>query len=205
MKRRLLTVAIFLLLGAVVNAFVAWGAALRADYLWEWTTAEWVFGNDQWHGSDPGRFELRPDAAFIATDSCVEATKLVQYHILPDDPGAFGLSVRAGWPALGFTGEMWASAKDGWQNRFVSGAVDLETPGPGSRWRLIPWRPLWPGFAANTMLYAAMLWLLARAWSWIRQYLRARRGLCPGCGYPAGSSPVCTECGHQLPSHAATS
>ena len=26
-------------------------------------------------------------------------------------------------------------------------------------------------------------------------------GRCPGCGYPAGSSPVCTECGKQLRVH----
>lgn len=34
MKRRLLIIAIFLLLGAVVNVAVAWGFALRGPLLW---------------------------------------------------------------------------------------------------------------------------------------------------------------------------
>ena len=55
--------------------------------------------------------------------------------------------------------------------------------------------PTWPGFAINTIFYAAMLWLLFAAPFQFRRYRRIKRGLCPACAYPVGSSGVCTECG----------
>ena len=61
--------------------------------------------------------------------------------------------------------------------------------------RLIPLKPLWPGFAINTVFYAAVLWLLLICPGRLRRFLRLRRGLCPACAYPIGTSDVCTECG----------
>jgi len=60
---------------------------------------------------------------------------------------------------------------------------------------LIPIKPLWPGFAINTVFYAAILWVLHVAPGFVRRRIRARRSLCPACAYPTGTSPVCTECG----------
>ena len=60
---------------------------------------------------------------------------------------------------------------------------------------LIPRTPLWPGLAINTIFYAAMLWLLLAAPGRLRRFMRLRRGLCPACAYPIGTSNVCTECG----------
>ncbi len=62
-----------------------------------------------------------------------------------------------------------------------------------------PVRPLWMGVLGNTLFYAALLWLLflvvtGRA----RRYFRARRGLCPTCGYPGGETAVCSECGEPV-------
>ena len=57
---------------------------------------------------------------------------------------------------------------------------------------------LWPGFAINTIFYAAMLWLLFAAPGYVRRRVRVRRGLCPACAYPIGTSDVCTECGKPL-------
>jgi hypothetical protein len=65
--------------------------------------------------------------------------------------------------------------------------------------------PIWPGFAINTMFYAGMLWIVFAARSDLRRWRRwrrIRRGLCPACAYPVGTSPVCTECGTALPSTA---
>jgi hypothetical protein len=64
--------------------------------------------------------------------------------------------------------------------------------------RCLPIGPLWPGFAINTLFYAAVLWglwLLFAATFALRQWRRVRRGLCPACAYPVGASEVCTECG----------
>src|SRR5678816_2967482 len=64
--------------------------------------------------------------------------------------------------------------------------------------RRLPLRPIWPGFAINTIFYAAVLWLLFAAFGQIRRRRRIKRGLCPACAYPVGESAVCTECGKAL-------
>ncbi len=63
----------------------------------------------------------------------------------------------------------------------------------------MPSIPIWPGFAINTIFYAAVLWLLIAVPFALRRRLRVQRGLCEKCAYPIGSSPVCTECGGTLP------
>ncbi len=87
MRRRLFTLAIFLLLGAVVNVAVAWG-----------------FG-------------------FLSVD--------------PDQSGA-----------------EWVIANDA-----------------------VPVRLIWPGFAVNTIFYAAILWLLVCGPFTLRRHIRRKRGL----------------------------
>ena len=64
--------------------------------------------------------------------------------------------------------------------------------------RALPWRPIWPGFALNTVFYAFILWLLVAGPFVLRRWRRIRRGLCPKCAYPLGASDVCTECGAPL-------
>jgi hypothetical protein len=65
--------------------------------------------------------------------------------------------------------------------------------------RIIPLSPIWPGFAINTVFYAAILWLLVAAPFALRRRFvirgRVRRGQCPACAYPVGTNDVCTECG----------
>ncbi len=68
--------------------------------------------------------------------------------------------------------------------------------------RVLPLRPVWPGFAVNTLLYAAVTWLLFVCPFELRRFIRVRRGLCPTCTYPMGASEVCTECGKPLPGRA---
>ena len=61
--------------------------------------------------------------------------------------------------------------------------------------KFIPLRPVWPGFAINTIFYATILWVLFAAPFQFRRYRRIKHGQCPACAYPVGSSDVCTECG----------
>ena len=62
----------------------------------------------------------------------------------------------------------------------------------------LPVYPLWPGFAINTVFYAAILWVLFFVPGLVKRTLRRRRDLCPACAYPVRTSKVCTECGKQL-------
>ena len=61
--------------------------------------------------------------------------------------------------------------------------------------RGLPLRPIWPGFAINTVFYAAVLWGLFGAPFALHRRRRIKRGLCPACAYPVGTNEVCTECG----------
>ncbi len=60
-------------------------------------------------------------------------------------------------------------------------------------------RPLWPGFAVNTVFYAAILWLLFAAPFALRRWRRIERGLCPRCAYDLRGSDesACPECGYR--------
>ena len=85
-----------------------------------------------------------------------------------------------------------------------NGRIDHDTI-PLSGWKLnrfgpqdtLPLRPLWPGFAINTIFYAAILWLLFVAPFALRRSQRIKRGLCPKCAYDlrGGNHSACPECG----------
>ena len=101
-----------------------------------------------------------------------------------------------GWPLLAMVCRF--EDLDGYGHRFVArGGLELATAGPGQP-RALPIVPIWRGFLANTMLYAALLWLLFFAPFTLRRHLRARRGLCPACAYPVGELSVCSECGRAV-------
>lgn len=63
-------------------------------------------------------------------------------------------------------------------------------------------RPVWPGSAINTVAYAAILWgiwlLVFAAPLALQRRRRIRRGVCPECSYPTGTSSLCTECGRPV-------
>lgn len=69
------------------------------------------------------------------------------------------------------------------------------TPTRGAPWFPLPYHVRPWHFAANTLLYFAVLatpgWVLRR----VRVARRERRGLCVKCGYDVGELPVCPECG----------
>jgi hypothetical protein len=66
--------------------------------------------------------------------------------------------------------------------------------------RAFPLVPTWPGFAINTLFYAAALWVVFAFPFVIRRLLRVKRGLCAVCGYSlrgtvGGGGNRCPECG----------
>ncbi len=216
MKRPLLTILLFLLLGAIANVAVAWGYALwspstpgspigsnpredRAWFLDRVPPTRWT----DWDGP-----YLRPDAG--------PGFELIGFSAMTLDPAApkgervAARRLRSGLPLVSLEGSRWSKAayatvfglrSPRTPNLYLNAALE---PPPELRprtQRLLPLRPLWPGFAVNAIFYAAILWLaipgpfaLRRL---IRQRRRQRRGLCPACGYDLrhGEHEACPECG----------
>ena len=100
----------------------------------------------------------------------------------------------------------WYETARGWPVASMNGRKEISRLGPpikvvneiDIRGRVLPLRPIAPGFAINTLFYGGILWLLFAAPFAIRRWRRVKRGLCPACGYPVGTSDVCTECGRSL-------
>ena len=218
--------------GAIVNVAVAWGCALHEDRpvrLFEIDTGNnyGSFIRLDHSGSAcvdilPGKFRIQhsrgisgmfisvmqperferelPSWSRFRTPSNIEAL-YDDYH--PVNGFATYVEHACGWPLISLRSmfiKSWGTP---------AGTVDIPTEFLGSPLRLrrgasasLPLRPIWPGFAINTIFYAAILWgvlwvLLVIPGS-VKRLRRRRRGQCPACGYPVGSSPRCTECGGKL-------
>ena len=113
------------------------------------------------------------------------------------------LSYAFGWPWL---------ARRGWVvdngRPSVLAGRDLWTLGPAGGWvRGLPLSPVWPGFAADSLLFAAVWFVMLRlfaaparrgmAWLLCRKGVRRGRGCCPECGYDLRGDleAGCPECG----------
>jgi hypothetical protein len=108
-----------------------------------------------------------------------------------------------GWPMLALWGWLdWPGAFATDYNSYPHGLFKMND----QPWlvfdqgRCFPTIPLWPGFAINTVFYAAILSVLWIAPGPIRQFIRMKRHRCAACGYQIakGVGPVCSECGHPL-------
>jgi hypothetical protein len=119
----------------------------------------------------------------------------------------FGDERASGWPLLaGWCGLDWLEAVPSGFTVHCQGGI-LFTPWRSTRMaqrpnlgacRALPVRPIWPGVAADTAVYAGVWWLLLLAPGQLRRRLRRRRGRCTRCGYDlTGLTPgaPCPECG----------
>lgn len=116
--------------------------------------------------------------------------------------GQLGVDAASGWPALAFwcevehaispTGTVMATESPGGLPLSMSdGSVDI------ANYRCVPLRPIWPGLALDTALYAALWAVPLTIVPFIRGAVRARRGLCRHCGYDliGNLEGGCPECG----------
>jgi hypothetical protein len=211
-KRRAPTViriCLFLLLGAIANVAVAWGCAQAMPD----TTVgiHWDLGNGvqivETVAIGRGTTYVTTLRAYEPMKSMFEDSGLPSIERLPSwvtlttpaEAGHWLHDVAAGLPFRSLAmrwHRQWAD-RSGWRCTQVDCALSLRDlpvgmpPGP----TCVPLRPIWSGFAMNTLFYAAILWLLFAAPFALRRRRRIKRGLCPACAYPVGDSTVCTECG----------
>jgi hypothetical protein len=199
---------VFLILvvgGAIINIAVAWGFAIREPF--KPTNppdvspqAPQVFAS---HG-----FQLSADDDFYAaqfTGSGLTFTSAV----IESEPSQILILTEAGWLVRSLSGVFKMLSPMG-SSPAVSchHAIELS---PRIRARnplmpqvafVLPLRPIWPGFAINTVFYAGLLWLLFAAPSALRRRRRIRRGLCPACAYDlrggGSASQQCPECGKSI-------
>ena len=111
-----------------------------------------------------------------------------------------------GWPLLTLWSEPLGGAVSGGkpEHRPSQGGIVTPLPCWQPTWaypppRILPLRPIWSGFLANTAGYSLLCFTLIRGPQVLRRRLRLKRGWCPFCGYPIGGSPECTECGNPIP------
>lgn len=217
-------IAIFLLLGAIVNVSVAWGCSLAHGEAAEY-----------WHPYHNPRCE-NPLVVFVTNrfgheivSGCGRPGTLLTRH--PDDVQTYrgfvwwsresvswtgrSYAVASGWPMLTLKAWRTTSITDNGsdtpqydelyfgcfhfeQDVFgrppvarsdIVGVVDM----------LLPLYPIWWGMIGNTILYAAAIAMLLAVCATGRGAWRIRHDRCPTCGYPRGTSSVCTECGATLP------
>ena len=209
MKRRLIIIAICLLLGAVVNYAVAWWLTVRH---WDGLVASERLG--------PEFVQLTCDGRRVwdrymqdGTQPQSESQSSTWGSTLVSVRGKIDSAALTKWlagsmPDSGYVQPIVTELRAGWPFRSTTGAqinsrfVGL-LPVRGRRvWSTyLPLIPVWPGLIANVATYATVLWLLMYGLSALRRFLRVRRGLCPKCAYPIGESSVCTECGNQFRKH----
>ena len=215
MKSRVIQrVVVFLLLGAIVNVAVAWGCSRgnvwppKQNLTNYDTSTMWSrVAQSHWPVSPRGldrrqRFGCRFDETASAQSLMLPDGRLERRMFLAQE-------VCAGWPALALSGNYGARVNEkktttqSADHESIQRGFILVTRGVG--WlnvdpgQAFPIRPIWPGFVVNTIFYALVLWgILAVVTGVPQRYLRHRRikrGLCPACAYPIGTSEVCTECG----------
>ena len=218
MKRELLFILLALVLGAVFTIASAWAASWIGAARWAprpgppQVPRAWAYFTDNQaldaRGFLPVGFEIIN--AWHLDVGSMTTLDLHREGVVTGDHSQLQ-TVWAGWPARSMTGEKITAMTggEGWRAKVADVRYEAAIgPGPlvGSSYvahkpRLLPLRPMWPGFAINMLLYALIAWLLIRgpfvARHYSRREIRRRRGRCLKCGYDLRGDydAGCPECG----------
>jgi hypothetical protein len=195
---------VFLLLGAIVNVAVAWGCEMwcpSVDMVNVGVRFYPLPAGERWYRSAPVHWPPPAERGHVnlvgRTATWTSITRERQ-GLAPSDVFHFSqLVIECGWPLRSLEYEHQVNQRP--YSIAIEKLADFgEVPAwlrPIDERRRLPLRPIWPGFAINTLFYAAILWLLFAAPFALRRRRRIKRGLCPKCAYPVGDSAVCTEWG----------
>ena len=219
MKRCLLTLALFVILGAIVNVAVAWVGASAEMHSHPRNSL--VFEHSTGEMGDTGLWRLHVEAGWPDSPSFDHSRERVfasRRHLVGGSSGLLDVpdhatldelrkqlrglgEFRVERVAAGFP--MRSLQQDWWSGEPL--ADDLFEPASGDDGlhlgsHVLPLKPIWTGFAINTVFYAVIVWggwLLFAAPFVLRRTRRIRRGLCPKCAYDLRGieSKECPECG----------
>jgi len=218
-----MTIAVFLILGAIVSLAIAWALAL-------WSVSETpveltvIPTPSAWpkylKACDwpPPREAVRLNRIGPGT-----STILVKGHSRYKTPTGERRYPRPPYVNLSIHRFGWPMRAAEWHSHEVSGVprrveatmrqqvadaaglrTGIERPsfipvGKSYQPRRLPVVPSWPGFAVNTLFYASILGLLICGPFALRRLVRLKRGRCPRCGYNLRGQPStsagCPECG----------
>ena len=215
MKHRLPTIVAFLLLGVLLNIAVAWGCAYGVGFGRFESRQYELDGGVYWSVLSWGGFgsrrivSVRPITAGDDADAVEGGAPVFPAwsgirgggEPPPDSAVLLEAAEARGWPLLSLSASFeTGSPLPSFATRISLGGVEIRPAADrvnayDASGRTLPLRLVWRGFVVNTLFYAAAAWLLSRMPVALRRFLRGRRGLCRVCGYPAGESAVCTECG----------
>ncbi len=225
MKRRFLLSPCFLVVGATLTILTAWGCA---HGLAVYSATSQSDPRSKWMGSFPSRANLWWDVSYTKRpgvrrfftnwgDDPMQArkyyppssdvvpvwvTRAVESHLARGDRQEYLILDARGWPVSCLYSEA------NWTKRtIVRGWPLAASRQSGNRWGsanlAIPLHPIWPGFAINTIFYAAIMWLVTLGPFAMRRVIRHKRGLCIKCGYDLRGSSTgegcCPECGAVYP------
>jgi hypothetical protein len=207
-RHRLRTLIVFLMLGAAANVAAAWAFELWGESLdvAKGVPFQQVDGVGPWFRPVPDHWPSPTErgVAVLGGRTNVWTTGMLKGRApQPYEPFYYGqLITQSGWPCRSMESEQRLG-----QSKMRVDSDYLADAGEVPVWlvpdthkdRRVPIRPIWPGFAINTLFYSAICWLLVAAPLAVRRRRRIKRGLCPACAYPVGASDVCTECGTPRP------
>ena len=208
-KRHALKLLVFLLLGAIINVAVAWACALTCYPIPSSKPLKgWFASRDN---PNHGFIVLKYDRFGSTWVKALSSTRRTE----SDDAGAI-CPYWSVFPAVLHQRESrtLANQANGWPLRSLSCRLDLGRDAGGNpEWLahqalqlpdsfpvdptyvFLPYDPIAAGFAINTIFYAAILWMMFVMPFAIRRRRRIKRGVCPACAYPVGTTERCTECG----------
>ena len=177
----------------VLSVYTGWGAAHYTSY------REFYF-NTETEGDEGEFFEAEPTDPLPST--IAPAWTGLKTPLYSEDLFEDRAIEAWGWPMLCLNTEYnYNLDAENWE--LVSGIdVNLILPKHKQEYNdpfidAFPFRPIWPGFAINTLLYAAFLWIFTLAPFQLRRIIRNKRGSCLKCGYDLNHADhdICPECG----------
>ncbi|MEM7229290.1 MAG: hypothetical protein AAF432_10810 [Planctomycetota bacterium] len=225
MKRLARNTILFLLLGAVINVAVAWGiaACLKPQVgmtlqqlkdqdgkrVWYSDMNDERYVGGRYHESTlqtiVSLYYSKPfNPNFDSNSDIVRASwnDHAYRHWMSDELRdseikGYEYHVARGWPLITLRARYWHVRL----TRFLqSDGITLPKPWVGVIYlripRVLPTTPIWSGIILNSLFYAVVGFVIVRILLLIRHIVRARRNRCRQCGYPRGTSSVCSECGH---------